>query len=91
MIINTAKSLLASTQRISDSKAKYTNVTQPNPSYGLTQPMSMSVLIQFLGRRAFRVYGPATLNALPTELRTAAVSLSGTFAKRWKTHFICLF
>jgi len=34
-----------------------------------------------LGRRAFRVCGPATWNALPTELRTATVSFD-TFGKQ---------
>jgi len=42
---------------------------------------------QDLGRRAFRVCGPATWNALPTELRTATVC-PDTFGKKLKT---CLF
>jgi len=37
-----------------------------------------------LGRRTFRVCGPATWNALPTELRTATVC-PDTFGKKLKT------
>jgi len=40
-----------------------------------------------LGRRAFRVCGPATWNALSTELRTASVC-PDTLGKKLKT---CLF
>ena len=51
------------------------------PSASLTGTLDSQRTRTVLGRRAFRVCGPATWNALPTELRAANVC-PDTFGKK---------